>query len=687
MAIPTERWLALLTILPFGLARVGAQESPSVTEPRRVIVEGRLNDLVGEAASSSEGVVGAAELAQRPLSRPAEIVESIPGVIISQHSGGGKANQYYLRGFNLDHGTDLASNLDGMPINNPSHGHGQGYTDLNLLIPELVREVDYQKGPYFADVGDFGSAGSFNIRYYDKLPAGLGLVTGGSLGYARALFAASPQVGTGTLLAALEYEHSDGPWVHADDYQKFSGVLRYSRGDDLNGFSVMLLGYHGSFHSTDQIPRRAIGPLISRFGEIDATDGGDSTRLSLIADWRRGDAASATKVTFFASYYDLNLFSNFTYFLNHPDRGDQFEQKDNRIVLGFKASQTWFHELFGRKSETAVGLQARFDDIRNGLFRTEARVRFETTREDRILETSAALHFQNKTQWLPKFRSIFGLRADLFHFDVRSDFEANSGRRTATLVSPKIALIFGPWAKTELYLNAGFGMHSNDARGVVGRFDPTTGENVGRSAPLVRTKGAEAGLRTTLLPGLQSTLTFWGLDIDSELVFSGDAGTTEPSRPSRRYGVELANIYEPAKWLTFNADVSYSRAKFRTQAPEGQFIPGSVKLVAAAGVSVHDIAGGLFASLRYRYFGPRALIENNSARSPKTSIFNAQVGYKFNRTWTASVDGLNLFNERSSDIDYFYVSRLRGESADGVADYHTHPNEPRNVRVTLTAKF
>ncbi len=683
----TQFYLTLLGASGLVLGSAPAQETSAAREPRRVLVEGRLNDLVGEAASSSEGVVGATELAQRPLSRPAEIVESIPGVIISQHSGGGKANQYYLRGFNLDHGTDLATNLDGLPINNPSHGHGQGYTDLNFLIPELVREVDYQKGPYFAEVGDFGSAGSFNIRYYDKLPSGLGLVTGGTLGFARALFAASPKVGAGNLLYALEYEHADGPWVNPDNYNKFSAVLRYSSGDDLNGVSLTLLGYHGSFSSTDQIPRRAVGTLIPPFGAIDPTDGGDSTRVSLIADWRRGDAASATKITLYASYYDLELFSNFTYFLDHPDRGDQFSQKDQRIILGLKASQTWFHELFGRKSETTAGLQVRFDYIRNALFRTEQRARFETTREDRILETSAALYFQNKTQWLPKFRTIVGVRGDLFHFDVRSDLDANSGQRAAALVSPKLALIFGPWAKTEIYLNAGFGMHSNDARGALTRIDPGTGDSVGRSAPLVRTKGAEVGVRSTILPGLQSTLTFWALDIDSELVFSGDAGTTQASRPSRRYGVEFANFYEPAKWLTLDADLAFSSARFRTTAPEGPYIPGSVNLVAAAGVAVHDFAGGLFASLRFRYFGPRTLIEDNSARSPKTAIFNAQVGYKFNKTWTATVDVLNLLNEHSSDVDYFYVSRLRGEPAEGVADFHGHPNEPRSVRVTLTAKF
>ena len=615
-----------------------AAEQPEPTQLEAVVVTGRANSLIGTATSSNEGVIGAEQLARRPLQRVGEIVETIPGVIISQHAGGGKANQFYLRGFNLDHGTDLATTLDGMPINMPTHAHGQGYTDLNLLIPELVREVSYKKGPYFAEIGDFGSAGAFNIHYFDTLPNQLAVATGGTLGYTRGLLAGS--------------------------------------------------AYHGVWDSSDQIARRAIGREVGIWGSLDDTTGGDSSRVNLLADWRRTDEHSATRILLYGFYYDLDLFSNFTYFLDDPVRGDQFEQRDRRVTLGLKASQTWFGELLSRKTENTLGLQVRSDNIRNGLFKTQNRNRLTVTREDHVIETSVGAYFENKTQWAEKFRTVLGVRGDLFNFDVRSsNLDVNTGSETSFIASPKAALIFGPWAGTEFYVNGGLGFHSNDARGVLTRTDPASGESVRGAKPLVRTKGAEVGVRTTAVPGLQSSLSLWLLDIDSELLFVGDAGTTEATRPSRRWGVEFANYYDVTPWLTLDADFAWSHTRFRDSAPEGRHIPGSLETVVAAGVSVHDIWGGAFGSVRVRYFGPRSLIEDDSVRSPSTTVVNAQLGYKFNETWTATVDVLNLFDERSSDIDYYYTSRLRGEPSGGVDDRHTHPNEPRSVRFTISARF
>lgn len=671
-----------------------------------VVITGRAENLVGRASSANEGYIGAADLARRPLSRVGEVVEAIPGVIVSQHSGGGKANQFYLRGFNLDHGTDLATSLDGMPINMVTHAHGQGYTDLNFLIPELIQDVQWRKGVYYADIGDFASAGAFDIRYFDVLPSGIASATIGSQGYVRGLIADSPQVGPGNLLYAFAYEHNDGPWQNADDFGKYNGVLKYSTGDAMNGFSITLLGYHADWDATDQAPNRAFANGLGRFDGIDDTTGGDSNRATLLAEWRRGDQYSSTRALLYGTYYDLDLFSNFTYFLDDPIRGDQFEQKDRRAQLGFKLSQTWNHDLFasapvsgkdtGDKkavalfepdSFTTVGLQMRYDNIRNGLYRTQATNRLSTTRSDHTIETSVGAFLENKLQWTKWFRTAAGVRGDYFNFDVDSNLDANDGDRGKFIASPKLSLIFGPWAKTEIYLNGGLGYHSNDARGVVARVDPATGDPVSKADPLVRTKGAEIGIRTAILPGLQSSLTFWMLDVDSELLFIGDAGNTEASRPSRRYGIEWANFYEPTKWLTLDFDLAFSHTRFRDDAPEGRHIPGSVETVVAAGASLHDFYGGWFGSLRLRYFGPRSLIEDDSVRSPSTTIVNAQVGYQFNKTWSANVEIFNLFDEESSDIDYFYTSRLRGEPADGFDDIHSHPNEPRAVRFTVTAKF
>ena len=317
-----------------------------------VVIIGRGLDLTGAADSANEGYVGAFDLQARPIFRVGELVEAIPGVTITQHAGGGKANQFFLRGFNLDHGTDLVTSIDGMPVNMVTHAHGQGYTDLNIVIPELVDNVSYKKGPYYADVGDFGSAGAFDIRFTDQLEHGIASLGGGTLGYARMMLADSPKLGAGRLLYGLELEHADGPWLRPDDFQKINALLRYSMVDGTNGFRLTLMGYHGAWNSSDQAPRRAFEHGLNRFDALDHTTGGDSQRYSVLADWRRGDADSLTQLLIYGSYYDLDLFSNFTYFLDDPLHGDQFEQHDRRLLAGAKLSETWFHEMFARPSQS-----------------------------------------------------------------------------------------------------------------------------------------------------------------------------------------------------------------------------------------------------------------------------------------------------------------------------------------------
>ena len=657
----------------------------------RVVVTGRAGDLLGVATSSSEGVVSAADLATRPIFRPGEIMETIPGVIVTQHSGSGKANQYFLRGFNLDHGTDLATDFEGMPINMPSHAHGQGYTDLNFIIPELVSEVDYKKGNYYANVGDFGSAGAFSLHYFDVLPSSFFKVEGGDIGYERVVFAMSPQLGPGHLLYALELEHNDGPWDRGDDYQKINGVVSYSVGDAQNGASLTALAYHGTFNSTDQVPRRAIDEkIIDRFGEIDPSDGGNSQRYGLNGEWHRGTDAEHTQVSAYANYYDLDLFSDFTYFLDDPVHGDQFEQKDRRVYLGLNASQTWRFKLFGFDTENTVGLQERTDFIRNGLYHTEDRLRLGTTRQDVIEETRVGPSLENKTTWLPWLRTVAGFRADVFSFHDDDTSDNVSGSDTAAIVSPKFSLILGPWYKTEFYLNGGYGFHSNDVRATIGPPIPGVA-GTGNATPLVKSKGAEVGVRTTVAPGLQSSLTLWILDLDSELVFDGDSADNEPSRPSRRWGVEWANFYTPTPWLTLDLDFAYSNARFTDRDPAGPWVPEAIETVLDAGVAFHDLGSGwqkgFYGGLRLRFFGPRNLIEDASEKSDPTTLVYLQLGYRFSAHWEVNFDVFNLLDSQDSDIDYYYTSRLPGEPAAGVSDIHTHQTEPRELRGGATYRF
>jgi hypothetical protein len=672
-------------------------------------VERPEDGLIGIASASSQGAVTARQIEQRPIMRAGEVLETVPGLIISQHSGEGKANQYYLRGFNLDHGTDFATTVAGVPVNMPTHAHGHGYSDLNFLIPELISGVQYQKGPYFADQSDFSSAGAASINYANALDAPIVRLSAGGQGWGRLLHAASPRVGRGNLLYALELNHNDGPWTRGDDYRRVNGVLRYSEGDARNGLSITAMGYRGTWESSDQVPSRAIGSnpfdfsdldaaldatsasargTIGRFDTLDLSSGGETYRYSLSADLQRTTTRGTTKYSVFGAAYGLDLFSNFTYFLDDPVNGDQFEQEDERMLFGARVSHRWFDRWAGRTVENTIGAQLRHDAIGTvGLYRTRARQRLSTVRADAIGQTSGAIYAQNQIQWTSTLRTQIGLRADLYRFDVNSRQEPlNSGTDVAGLVSPKAGVVIGPFRGTEFYANAGYGYHSNDARGATITRDPNSGEPVDRVTPLARARGAEVGVRTVSIPHLQSTFTLWTLGLDSELLFVGDAGTTEASRPSRRTGLEWTNYYRPMRWLTFDADLSWSRARFTDNAPEGARIPGAVETVASLGVTVEP-THRLFGSVRLRYFGPRPLIEDDSVRSESTSLVNAQAGYQVRRGLRVAVDVFNLTNSRASDIDYFYTSRLPGEPAGGADDVHFHPALPRTARVSLIVDF
>lgn len=647
-----------------------------------------VNDLIGFADSGTVGVVTSTQIERQPARRPADLLEAIPGVVISQHSGEGKANQYYLRGFNLDHGTDVAITVAGTPVNLPTHGHGQGWADVNFLIPELISGIQFKKGPYFADEGDFATAGAINVNYANILDKQIISLSGGDFGWTRALVAGSPKVGPGFLLYGVEATHNQGPWDRGDNARKLNGVLRYSQGGQRGGFSFSAMGYKADWDSTDQIPQRAVDAgLISRFGLIDASDGGQTHRYSIAAEWQRSGTEWLAQGSLYFIDSDLDLFSNFTYFLDDPVNGDQFEQVDRRNVTGAQASFRRISRWGTFSAENVVGLQLRNDDIGSvGLYKTRERVRVSTVRTDKVNERSDGLFLQSSIQWNEKFRTVLGVRGDQFTFNVDSDNPLNSGERSASIISPKISVIAGPFRNMELYLNFGTGFHSNDGRGTTQAVDPVTGDAIEAVDPLVRTKGAELGWRVKPNSRILITGGIWGLDIDSELLFIGDAGTTEASRPSRRTGVEIESYYNFTSWLVADADIAYSRARFRDRDPVGDRIPGAVEGVASIGLSVIEL-NRFPGSLRFRYFGPRPLIEDDSVRSKSASLVNSRLGYAITDTIRVNLDVHNLLDAKDSDIDYFYTSRLSGEPAEGVEDFHTHPVEPRSFRVTISRSF
>jgi hypothetical protein len=651
-------------------------------------IDNPAENLVGVANAGSEGAITARQLAVRPVNRPTEVLETVPGLIISQHSGEGKANQYYLRGFNLDHGFDFAQTIAGIPVNMPTHAHAQGYADSNFLIPELVSGVQYRKGPYYAETGDFSSAGSANISYFNVLERPVVGLAGGSFGYGRFLGAASPRVGAGHVLAAFEWERDNGPWISPNDKDKFNGVARYSQGNSRNGVSATFIGFRNHWHSTDQIPRRAVeSGLIDRFGFIEETDGGETYRYSGTLDWQRSGTNDSTRLTAYVQRYGVQLFHNFTYFLNDPVNGDQFEQFENRWTTGAKLTHRRLGRIAGKSSEHAFGVDVRNDSVGGplALYLTRATTRLSTVHADEVDQVSVGTFGQVEIDWGRRFRTTVGLRGDVYHWDVASDNRLNSGRKTAAIASPKVSAVLGPWRGTELYANWGLGFHSNSGLGVMLTVNPATQEPTPAAPPFARADGAELGMRTVAVPGLQTTATLWYLDFDSELIYIGDSGSTEAGPATRRLGIEIANYAYPHPWVNVDLDLSFSRARFRDVPAEESFVPGALNRVISAGIGINPppgVSAGPVGSLRLRHFGPRPLLEDNSVSSRATSIVNGEVGYKFSDHVRLVLEGFNLLDAAASDIDYFFESRLRDEP-EPVEDIHFHAAIPRSARLML----
>ncbi|NBP10522.1 MAG: TonB-dependent receptor, partial [Betaproteobacteria bacterium] len=662
-------------------------------ESSQIVVFGHYANDIGSSDSASQGVIGPELLSNRALLRPAEVLEYIPGMVVTQHSGDGKANQYFLRGMNLDHGTDFATTVNGVPINMPSHGHGHGYSDLNVLIPELVSRIQYRKGPYFAAEGDFSSAGSASIMYRSQLDKPIAAVSVGQRGYLRAIAAGSREIADGvTLLAAVERLNNDGPWTTPEGLRKANLLFTVSGGTPRENWSTSLSAYSAYWNSTDQVPQRLIdagsylGRPFGRFDSLDPSDGARTSRLSLSGNWQRSRDDQITALQWYLIKYDLDLYSNFTYALDRAS--DQFAQKDHRSVLGANAFRTWISDLGSERSMlNTLGVQVRQDQIRVGLFDTVQRQIEGAVRDDRVRQTILGIYGQNELKWTSWFRTLAGIRADQLQADVTSFVLAeNTGSASAFKVSPKMSMIFGPWHKTELFVNAGRGFHSNDARGMVARIDPKTGLEVDRVPGLVSSRGREIGVKTEVIPHLQSAIAFWKLDFDSELVYVGDAGNTEASRPSRRSGIEWSNHWTPNEQVLVDVNLAWTRPRYADNDPAGNAIVNATQRVANLTFALRNL--GLWSgSLGVRYIGSAPLIEDNSVRSLCSVTTNLRAIRRVTNDIQVAVDVLNLADRKNNDISYYYTSRVAGEPAAGVDGVHVHPAEPRTIRVTARLQF
>lgn len=662
-----------------------AASGPSADDPQDqsrdvVVVFGRAEEQIGTATSASEGVVGYADLSTRPISRAAELVEVIPGMIATEHSSGGKANQYFLRGFNLDHGTDFGGFIDGVPINQRSHPHMSGYLDLNLLMADLVERVEFKKGVQYAENGDYTSAGSASFVLYDELPDNYVQLRLDPDEY-RLSAAGSWKIGEGTLLVAASHEGGDGAFDLPADLNKNIVYVKYSQPLGDAKLRLGFIGYENDWVASDQIPLRAVeSGDISRFGFIDPTNGGVSKRYigSAGLEW---DNAS---VLGYVQKSELNLYHNFTHFID-PVLGDQVEQVEDRFSAGLRAQIKHDFDLFGFKAEGRLGADTHFDWLdESSLYRTTARVRTSTISQNAVDVMSADVWGDVTVHWTDRLRTTLGLRADYVDGSVETPVAANEGSDSGVQWSPKINVAYTITDDLEVYAGYGYGFHSNNIIGVVQTVDPVAGTPVDAPSLFSESRGGEVGVRWEPDSTFNLSAAVFALDFDSELIYVGDAGISEPSDPTQRHGFEVAAFWNPIDWLAFDASYAYSHSRFKDAPSNLDRVPNTVEGVAAAGVTWLP-GDGWEGSVRVRYLGPGPLIEDNSVRAPSTTLVNAGISKDFG-SFEVGLDVLNVFDAKDYDMVYFYESQLPGEAAP-VEDTHFHPVHPQTVVLSLKAKY
>jgi len=735
---------AIASTLLMGLGCVGLRAETALTMDMtgaagaassldEITVTARRIDLIGKASSASEGVVADEEIQLAPAYRPGQLLETVPGLIVTLHSGEGKANQYLLRGYNLDHGTDLETNVDDMPVNQPSHAHGQGYTDLNFMIPELTNGVTYTKGPYYPYIGDFGAVGSVHVSYRNTIEDQVS-ATAGMYNFQRILAAGSTALASGNLLTAVEVQHYDGPFVRPDDARKENFVLRYSGGDEQNGYSATAMYYHQIWNNTTDIPLRAIteGLVPNRFGTLDPSDGGHSQRASLSLEYHARLADGVLTASGFLEYSQLHIFNDFTHYLFNPVQGDQEDQFENRRVGGGAANYEMPLSIGTIQNEINVGVLTRYDSL--GVGRAPSIDQAPQTTgidpvsfsdDDRVRLFAGGAYLQATTRWTSFFRSVIGVRGDYQH-GTDLDYLAalhetagysNGGTAAQSLVQPKGSLIFTPADYLEFYLSAGRGFHSADLRGV--NQDVSVDLGLPHTNLLSKQEGQEVGMRAAVGRDLTFTFAVYNLWQQSETIIDPDVGADTAGPPSRRYGYELNVTYQLNRYLEFYGSYSGDHTRFTHPFDDGtghlgDFITDAPVATGSLALYLKDL-GRWSGGMNVRYLGNYPLssgpcvdsaavhdfpgVATSCANAPTAlgqvngkgfAEVNLDAHYAFPGGWSASVGVYNLLNTHAAAAQFWYVDRLQNEVGaypDGRADVHEHPLEPIMARFTITKKF
>jgi outer membrane receptor for Fe3+-dicitrate len=627
-------------------------------------------------AASSQQFIPDREYLLQPQGRPAQVLRLIPGFIAVEHSGGaGKADQYFLRGFDADHGTDVAFFADGMPINLRTHAHGQGYADLNFIIPETIEGLDVLKGAYHAEIGDFGTAGAVNFKTRQVVKEGVVQLAGGQFDTQRHLLMFSPTAGKVRTLFAAEGYYTNGPFQNDNRYFRTNVLGKATMNPNLRSELSLTGTYHkAQWNASGEIPLRAVNAgMLDRFGAIDPTEGGRTTRATSRLNYHY-DATAGGRffADAYAQYYRMDLFSNFTFFLNDPVNGDGFLQTDRRVVYGGATGWRQAGKLMDVESALTAGVQIRVDDLHARLGPQMKRTQTGTTTDSDVLEASYSPFVKAEMQPVSWMRLTGGLRSEFFTFDVRNRCASctiqSSGRTASSIVLPKANLVLGPWFTTEFFANYGEGFHSNDARSAI----------ASGSAPLARARTYEVGVRSKPwgAEGMELIGTLWAVDLNSELVFAGDQGTTQIRGASRRRGLEVGARGPIRGPLSFNGSVTWTKAEFTN----GNAIPLAPELT-AYGAAILKWPVGLTTQLQATYLGVRPLVEDKSLKSPSWLTFDLSTRYqlpvKMERgRLEAFLFVQNLFDTKWEQATFAFQSRLQSEAA-GVTDIHVVPGTPR----------
>jgi outer membrane receptor protein involved in Fe transport len=687
--------------------------------PRPIHLSEMLVHADRAASAASAQAVREFDLQIRPRASAQQLLQLAPGLVIAQHAGGGKAEQLYLRGFDCDHGTDVAVSVDGMPVNMVSHGHGQGYADLHFLIPETVEGMDVAKGPYLARHGNLATAGAVSFRTRDHLEENLIRVGVGQQATAHytALYQLPLADPDQTAYAAGEYRRTDGPVHTPQDFQRLNLFAKmHTHLSDRATLTLDASGFSSAWESASgQIPARAL-PLIGRWGAIDDLEGGATGRRNLNLTFReQGRNNSDLTIQTYLVGYDFKLFSNFTFFLEDPEAGDMIEQTDDRRIWGLDSRYTFFNRAGPFLAQTTLGGGFRADDIRVGLWHAPDRRRRAPRVDSQVLERNLSLWAQQEVFLGPRLRLIAGLRGDYFTFSVEDHLELQpaslphaSGYAHQGLLSPKATLVYSPSRRLDLFANFGTGFHSNDGRAVVigqrvrqiarrlegeGRssaetaaaleaanYDP--GQLDTRTLP--RALGGELGARARLWERLNLGAAAWWLDLDREYVYVGDEGTTELSGRTRRLGLDLEARLQLRPWLWADADANLSRGQARDEPAGADEIPLAPTLTSTGGLTARH-PGGCEGSLRYRRVGERPANEDNSVRALGYTVVDLAAGYRLG-AHRLDLYLENLLDAEWNEAQFATESHLRNE-AEPVEELHFTPGNPRTLRLELSRFF